>query len=306
MPQQLDWMVRASRPGISCRSLLDSRRARRTPSDGSGRAAARARQGGDLSAQLRAGRRSARARGTPRAAGRDRPTAAVVGPRQQRLVLVAQAEQAGRLEADHRQAALDQRSQRRERAPRLAARLLDQADREEGAAAAERPRRRPAPAGGRGSRRPPAPLRAARAISGSNQVVKVSTSSATSRPSPAGAAPSARRRHGCRMPARQRALGAEARAAARRAPPHRAAGRADAAASAARLAWRRVARQIADQPVAGREAVALAGAGAAPRSSSAPCRRRSGIRAGRPCTRRRGRASRPSRPRSARQARAGR
>ena len=58
-------------------------------------------------------------------------------PRQQRRVLVAQGEEAGRLEADHRHAVLDQGGERRERAPRLGARLVDQARREEGPAAAQ-------------------------------------------------------------------------------------------------------------------------------------------------------------------------
>ena len=66
-----------------------------------------------------------------------RQRARVVAP-DQRGQLVAETENAARLEPDDRHAAREQRRQRRDAAFRLAARLLDQTDREEGAPAAER------------------------------------------------------------------------------------------------------------------------------------------------------------------------
>ena len=80
-----------------------------------------------------AARRSSRGPGTPTAAspGRER-----FGLRagQQGTELVAQSQQAGRLQPDDRQAA----GQRRQRAPRLGARRVDQPGGELGAAAAQR------------------------------------------------------------------------------------------------------------------------------------------------------------------------
>src|SRR5215207_2960992 len=60
-----------------------------------------------------------------------------LGLRQEVQELVAEGVEAGRLEPDDAAARRDERRQRVERAPRLFARLLDQARREEGAAAAQ-------------------------------------------------------------------------------------------------------------------------------------------------------------------------
>ena len=60
---------------------------------------------------------------------------------QQRRDLVAEAEDAARLEPDHRDAARDIGLERRERALGLGARLLDQTDRQKRAAATQRPLR---------------------------------------------------------------------------------------------------------------------------------------------------------------------
>src|SRR5689334_8308393 len=54
---------------------------------------------------------------------------------EQRRNLVAKAEQAARLEPDHRQAALDERRERHQSAFRLAPRFIGFADRKKGAAA---------------------------------------------------------------------------------------------------------------------------------------------------------------------------
>ena len=69
------------------------------------------------------------------------------------------------------------------------------------------------------------------------------------------------------------------------------------AATAARLTARRIARQIRDQPVMQTDAAGVRHGRRAPRSSSSPCRRRSGIRAGSPCSSRTGRAPRARRRR---------
>ena len=107
---------------------------RRTPSGGSGRAAApSARQ--RLELQLE--RPASLARGIPRTASALLASAPGAGKHDRELV--AQREQAGRLQADDGDAALDIRRQRVEHALRFALRLVDQPGREERAAAAQRP-----------------------------------------------------------------------------------------------------------------------------------------------------------------------
>src|SRR6185437_14734804 len=73
-------------------------------------------------------------------AGGERPRLAAG---QQSRELIAQGEETGRLEADDRHAALDEGRQRRDQAPRLDLRFIDEAGGKEGAAAAEGSRARP-------------------------------------------------------------------------------------------------------------------------------------------------------------------
>ena len=195
--------------------------------------------------------------------------------------LVAQGQEARRLEPDDRHARGDVRRQRRDQAPRLA-----RAPRRPGRRVRKvRPQQsgRPCPsrrdhvvAGARAAR-----ARRRAAFSGSNQRLKRIDEEHD------GAA--RRRARGCR---RDRASASAAACAARRSRATRSPSAARPgtrlrrlSSARARRGARRIARQIGDQPVAQRERMGLAILRAGTRSSCAPCRRRPGIRACSPCTR---------------------
>ena len=232
---------------------------------------------------------------------------------EQRRDLVAEAEQAARLQADHRNSARGQRRKRGDASARPRAAPVDEPDRQESAPAAQRaaaavgrPRQVHAvsPGGEHGQRggdvlrleiavesvgeehHRPRPLALPRADEGGSDAGPGSRqASARQRGRSRRALKPAYRSDQSPQPRMRVAQIGEPRPARRE---------------------RRIARQVrrsADRAARGR---ALPTAPPAPRSSCAPYRRRSDIRAGRPCRRRRARASPPSHRRRALRARAGR
>ena len=193
---------------------------------------------------------------------------------------------------DHRQAALDIGGQRVEDAPGFVAGLVDEAGGEEGAAAAQgaavrRDGHGHAVAGGlehaQGGARVLGLEPGREGVRQEDDVGLVRRSS-FGRPEDVA------------VPARQGAAGAEAeQALAGAAQARHGFAQVGEAGHAGGLGC--VARQIGDQPVLRARGRGAGGSGAGPRSSSAPCRRRSGTRAGRPCSSRRAPASPSSRRR---------
>ena len=225
--------------------------------------------------------------------------------------LVAQRQQARRLEPDDDGAALDVRRERGHDAARLGFRLVDETRGEVRAAAAQRP-----PWRGVGAARP----RDVHAVAGRLQhrhrrvrVLRLEViGERVDEQHDVGAAgiarragvPDPRRNVSRRHAGSVRCAENPSQPFAEAAPRPGSVSRRLASHGSARRP-RRPARQVRDQPLGATTGRARAATGGGTRSSSSPCRRRSGIRAGSPCSSRTGRARRAPPRTRARRARAG-